>query len=80
MYKHIFQMNSCTIILKEERNATDKNIIFACLNDGLMKSLLKISNWVFIACDEIPKRHFNATFYATRWKHMKTKNMTLTSE
>ena len=30
-------------ILKELRNATDKNLIFACLNDGLMKSLLKIS-------------------------------------
>ena len=30
-------------ILKEKRNATDKNIIFACLNDGLVKSLLKIS-------------------------------------
>ena len=30
-------------ILKEKRNATDKNIIFECLNDGLVKSLLKIS-------------------------------------
>ena len=30
-------------ILKEKRNATDKHIIFACLNDGLVKSLLKIS-------------------------------------
>ena len=59
-------------ILKEKRKATDKNIIFACLNDGLVKSLLKISYSVFLACDEIPKRHFNATFYATRPKHMKT--------
>ena len=38
-----------------------------------MKSLLKFSYWVFIACDEIPKSHFNATFYTTRWTHMKTK-------
>ena len=30
-------------ILKEYRNATDKNKIFACLNDGLVKSFLKIS-------------------------------------
>ena len=31
-------------ILKElKKNATDKNIIFACLNDGLVKSLSKIS-------------------------------------
>ena len=36
-------------ILKEQRNATDKNIILKCLNDGLVKSLLKIFYWVFIA-------------------------------
>ena len=30
-------------ILKEKRNATGKNIIFVCLNDGLVKSLLEIS-------------------------------------
>ena len=47
-------------------NATDKNIFFACLTDDLVKSLFKFSYLVFIACDEISKRHFNATFYATR--------------
>ena len=31
-------------ILKEKRNATGGNIIFAWLNDGLMKSLLELSN------------------------------------
>ena len=39
---------------------------FCVSNDGLVKYLLKISNCIFIACDEIPKRHFNATVYATR--------------
>ena len=62
---YIFTFRGATGI----KNATDKNIIFASLNDGLVKSLLKISYWVFIACDEIPKRHFTATFYTTRWKH-----------
>ena len=36
-------MSQSVTILKELRNATDKNIIFASLNDGLVKSLLKIS-------------------------------------
>ena len=30
--------------LKEKRKATGGNIIFAWLNDGLMKSLLELSN------------------------------------
>ena len=59
-YKQEFEYE--LYILKELRNATDKNIIFACLNDGLVKSLLKISYWVFIACDEIPKRHLMLYF------------------
>ena len=57
-----------------------KNKIFACLNEISVKYLLKISYLVFIACDEIPIRHFNATFYATKLKHMKTQNVTLPSE
>ena len=44
-----------------------KNVIvnYCLIGINLLKFLLTISNWVLIACDEIPKRHFNATFYAT---------------
>ena len=50
---------------KKERQQVE--IFFAWLNDGLMKSLLELSNRVFVACDEIKKkRHFNARVYATR--------------
>ena len=52
-------------IYLRNKETQQTKIFFACLNDGLVKSLLKLSYWVFLACDEIPKRHFNATFYAT---------------
>ena len=45
-----------------------------------MKSIFELTNWLFVACDEITKRHFNARVYATRWKHMKTQYATWTSE
>ena len=50
------------------RNKETQHIAIYFLR-GLVKSLLKMSNWMFIACDEIPKRHFNGR-NATRWKHV----------
>ena len=35
-------------------------------------NLLELYNWAFVGCDEITKRHFNASIYATWWKNMET--------
>ena len=57
-------------VLFVDNQQTVQNQIKRFIN-GLIKSI-EMSNWVFVACEEITKRHVNARIHATRLKHMKT--------